>query len=80
MTIVEIKGVYTDEQIQKAISVMNEHLTANNAGRITGYEIIKKDGVKTSDAPPCPDCGNTLFIRTGTCHVCQVCGASQGCS
>lgn len=31
----------------------------------------------------CTECGNAdfrLFIRTGTCHACQVCGASMGCS
>lgn len=36
--------------------------------------------VETSDHPPCGDCGGTFFLRTGTCHVCQTCGASQGCS
>lgn len=35
---------------------------------------------KTSDHPPCPQCGGIFFLRTGTCHVCQTCGASQGCS
>ncbi len=36
--------------------------------------------IETSDHPPCGDCGGTFFLRTGTCHVCQTCGASQGCS
>lgn len=30
--------------------------------------------------PPCSECGGTVFIPTGTCHVCAGCGASQGCS
>lgn len=34
----------------------------------------------TSDHPPCGACGGTFFLRTGTCHVCQTCGTSQGCS
>jgi len=34
----------------------------------------------TSDHPPCSACGGTFFLRTGTCHVCQTCGTSQGCS
>lgn len=34
----------------------------------------------TSDHPPCSCCGGTFFLRTGTCHVCQTCGTSQGCS
>lgn len=36
--------------------------------------------VETGDHQPCFDCGGTIFLRTGTCHVCQTCGASQGCS
>ncbi|MCP4752604.1 MAG: hypothetical protein GY866_17085 [Proteobacteria bacterium] len=36
--------------------------------------------VKTSDHPPCSSCGGSFFLRTGTCHVCQTCGTSQGCS
>ena len=36
--------------------------------------------VMTSDHPPCQDCGGIFFLRTGTCHVCQTCGESQGCS
>ncbi len=39
-----------------------------------------KEPVQTSDHPPCNDCGGTFFLRTGTCHVCQICGKSQGCS
>ncbi|NQU63205.1 MAG: hypothetical protein HQ517_02820 [SAR324 cluster bacterium] len=34
----------------------------------------------TSDHPPCSGCGGIFFLRTGTCHVCQTCGTSQGCS
>lgn len=33
-----------------------------------------------SSLTPCQDCGGTIFLRTGTCHVCQTCGVSQGCS
>jgi len=29
---------------------------------------------------PCSECGNNDFIRTGNCHACRTCGASQGCS
>jgi len=36
--------------------------------------------VATCDHPPCGACGGTFFLRTGTCHVCQTCGTSQGCS
>jgi hypothetical protein len=43
-------------------------------------QILEPETVITSDLPPCPDCGGTFFLRTGTCHACQTCGASQGCS
>ena len=43
-------------------------------------EPVKPKSVATSDAPPCNGCGGTQFLRTGTCHVCMTCGASQGCS
>ena len=36
--------------------------------------------VATCDHPPCGTCGGSFFLRTGTCHVCQTCGTSQGCS
>ena len=77
---VQIKGQYTDYQVQRAIARMNQHLEAAGSGRITGYEILQPKGEVVGDSAPCSDCGNTVFIRTGTCHVCQICGASQGCS
>ncbi len=33
----------------------------------------------TPDAPPCPTCG-FLMIRNGTCHKCENCGSTSGCS
>lgn len=39
-------------------------------------EPVKVEG----DTTPCSECGSIFLLRTGTCHVCQVCGASQGCS
>lgn len=34
----------------------------------------------SGDMAPCSDCGGIDFIRTGNCHACTTCGASQGCS
>lgn len=28
----------------------------------------------------CAVCGNMLLIPTGSCHVCKICGTSNGCS
>ncbi len=33
----------------------------------------------TPDAPPCAVCG-MLMIRNGTCHKCENCGSTSGCS
>jgi ribonucleoside-diphosphate reductase alpha chain len=33
----------------------------------------------TPDAPPCPRCG-WLTVRSGTCHKCENCGETTGCS
>src|SRR5437870_3779122 len=33
----------------------------------------------TPDAPPCPRCG-WLTVRSGTCHKCENCGDTTGCS
>jgi len=31
------------------------------------------------EQPPCPDCGSSFWIRTGTCHTCTICGYAGGC-
>jgi len=33
----------------------------------------------TPDAPPCPRCG-WLTVRNGSCHKCENCGETTGCS
>ena len=33
----------------------------------------------TPDAPPCSNCG-FLMIRSGSCHKCENCGSTSGCS
>ncbi len=87
--ILNLKNEYKDTQIEKALSTLNKFRKAHGETAITSWELIKKSpkpkvkepkAVETSDHPPCGDCGGTFFLRTGTCHVCQTCGASQGCS
>jgi ribonucleoside-diphosphate reductase alpha chain len=41
----------------------------------TGYKRLNS----TPDAPPCPRCG-WLTVRSGTCHKCENCGETTGCS
>ena len=63
------------DKIQKALKIMRK---LKPGVRIELEEEPKP--VKTGDHEPCIDCGNTEFIRTGTCFACVTCGASQGCS
>jgi ribonucleoside-diphosphate reductase alpha chain len=37
------------------------------------------EGVRTSDAPMCMQCG-VQMIRAGSCHACPSCGSTSGCS
>jgi hypothetical protein len=81
----DLKNTYEPDQLNLAISKMNLYRESKELELIDGYDILKKppkepEAVKTCDHQPCQDCGNTFFKRTGTCHVCEICGASQGCS
>jgi hypothetical protein len=87
--ILKLKNTYQDTQIEKALSRINKFREAQGQETFTGWEVKQKSSksqiiepqtVKTSDNAPCSDCGSIFFLRTGTCHVCQTCGASQGCS
>ena len=51
------------------------------AALLSIYELTKQDkGVEVEGQTPCPECSGINFLRTGNCHVCITCGASQGCS
>ncbi len=52
----------------------NGHATAPVAEQPT-YRRLNS----TPDAPPCPRCG-WLTVRSGTCHKCENCGETTGCS
>jgi hypothetical protein len=87
--ILNLKNKYQDTQIENALSKLNKYRKSQGQETITRWEIIletqkvkviEPQPVETGDHPPCQDCGGIFFLRTGTCHVCQTCGASQGCS
>ena len=84
IAILNLQKVYESSQIEKAVSTLNRYRQAKGEEIITSWEIrsaVKEtEPIKTSDHQPCADCGGIFFLRTGTCHVCQTCGASQGCS
>ena len=52
----------------------NGHAAAPQADA-PGYRRLNS----TPDAPPCPRCG-WLTVRSGTCHKCENCGETTGCS
>jgi hypothetical protein len=68
------------------IDMVKAHLKDHGTKKDARVKII--DTIKTynkivlskpEEGTPC-ECGSSMFIRTGTCHVCTICGTSQGCS
>jgi ribonucleoside-diphosphate reductase alpha chain len=53
----------------------NGHATAAPVAEAPTYRRLNS----TPDAPPCPRCG-WLTVRSGTCHKCENCGETTGCS
>src|SRR5213594_420477 len=57
--------------------------TANGNGHSATGSRLEASGSRrlnsTPDAPPCPRCG-WLTVRSGTCHKCENCGETTGCS
>ena len=82
--ILNLKKDYSSTQIETAVSTLNRYREAHGQTLITSWKIETEEkeaeSVQTSDHQPCGECGGSFFLRTGTCHVCQTCGASQGCS
>lgn len=72
------KNTVTREAILRNLETLRrdwaEHQVSGNSGQLPDKPKV------TFDLPPCPQCGGISFLRTGTCHVCQTCGSSQGCS
>jgi ribonucleoside-diphosphate reductase alpha chain len=50
-------------------SVVIPRAIAQRQARLKGYE-----------GDPCPDCGQFMLVRNGTCLKCDGCGATTGCS
>jgi len=68
------KHPFTREMILTALETLRRDWAEKNGKSLPPQPVV------TSDHPPCSTCGGTIFLRTGTCHVCQTCGSSQGCS
>ena len=63
---------FNEDAIERAVKKLNMHRKAHNFSPIS-Y-------AREQSGTPCMECGSLDLVRTGTCHVCCVCGASQGCS
>lgn len=67
-----IRKGFSHDKIRKALITIERKMKEKSQTQLKQ--------VLTSDHPPCAQCGGIYFLRTGTCHVCQTCGSSQGCS
>ncbi len=67
------------ELLAKSVSIsppaITENFTAASASPV--HQAMRLNS--TPDAPPCPRCG-WLTVRNGTCHKCENCGETTGCS
>jgi ribonucleoside-diphosphate reductase alpha chain len=66
------------QRLEHAVSItpppITENFTIASPSPVQGMRLNS-----TPDAPPCPRCG-WLTVRNGTCHKCENCGETTGCS
>jgi ribonucleoside-diphosphate reductase alpha chain len=76
----EIVGdpVAQQQRLEQIVSIVppaiTENFTIASPSPVRGMRLNS-----TPDAPPCPRCG-WLTVRNGTCHKCENCGETTGCS
>ena len=78
-------GDYSHCQVKpKTDSSVNNHIEKVKASNSENLEKIQKiidnGEAETVYGETCPVCGSTHIIKAGTCHYCQDCGTSSGCS
>ena len=70
--------VAQQERLEQIVSItpppITENFTIASPSPARGMRLNS-----TPDAPPCPRCG-WLTVRNGTCHKCENCGETTGCS
>ncbi|HYV22563.1 MAG TPA: vitamin B12-dependent ribonucleotide reductase [Candidatus Bathyarchaeia archaeon] len=71
------------ELLNRVIQLATPDAPATNANGHAVAPVAESPGYRrlnsTPDAPPCPRCG-WLTVRSGTCHKCENCGETTGCS
>ena len=63
-----------------AVATVARKATQAQTGRLTLADAIKQARQKGFEGDPCPDCGQFMLVRNGTCLKCVGCGATTGCS
>ncbi len=58
----------------------NGHATAGASVVIPRAIAQRQARLKGYEGDPCPDCGQFMLVRNGTCLKCDGCGATTGCS
>ena len=61
------------EKVQKTDTVDNSSTSQSS------LELAEEQGVFESDAPLCMNCG-VKMRPAGSCHICELCGSTSGCS
>ena len=69
-----------DRMCRKAAYERGEAITDDLCLGCGKNKVTKPESKVVSGLTPCSQCGSIDFLRTGTCHVCNECGSSQGCS
>jgi ribonucleoside-diphosphate reductase alpha chain len=71
------------ELLNRVVQLATPETPATNGNGHTVAPVADVPGYRrlnsTPDAPPCPRCG-WLTVRSGTCHKCENCGETTGCS
>jgi ribonucleoside-diphosphate reductase alpha chain len=71
------------ELLNRVVQLATPEAPATNGNGHTVAPVADVPGYRrlnsTPDAPPCPRCG-WLTVRSGTCHKCENCGETTGCS
>jgi len=66
-----------------AVAVQHASTAAKSrlpGGRLSLRDAIEQARMKGFEGDPCPDCGQFMLVRNGTCLKCVGCGATTGCS
>jgi len=71
------------ELLNRVVQLATPETPATNGNGHAVAPVAEAPGYRrlnsTPDAPPCPRCG-WLTVRSGTCHKCENCGETTGCS